>query len=190
MNIKYVTLLVASLSTYLHADMIADSNVQLGESVFGYDYALTVYQDAARTDPTSILFDRQTTSLTFRTYNIDESSDWYFVQSNDVFTTTSITQGNFTLFNQVDVSFNVGYDDFYLGVNTGLGFTNSSPRRDIYGWVLLRNSENGLSIVHSAMAYNEGGIIIGELEAIPEPSSLSLILFVTAGLLAFKLKHS
>ena len=41
------------------------------------DYALTVFQDAEATDPTSIFFNYIDSQLIFVTTNIDEASDWY-----------------------------------------------------------------------------------------------------------------
>lgn len=184
----WASVLIAGMTAQVHAALMVDTNIAI--SNLGTNYALTVYQDAARTDFTSVFFEWSTTNLIFRDYNIDESSDWYFADYGDVFTTTTITQGTFTLFNQVNVSFNVGYDEFYLGVNTGIGFTNSAPRRDVYGWVLLTNAPSGLSIVNSAVAYNEGGIVIGQLQVVPEASSLALLLFASVGLLIRQMSRS
>ena len=60
----------------------------------------------------------------------------------------------------------IGLGDFFLGVNTGAAPTP----RDAYGWVRLRNSGGVISMVDNAVSYGGGGIIVGTLEEIPEPS--------------------
>ena len=173
---KYPQLILLSLAIAHNAGafMAIDSNVILSGAP--ESYALTVFQNFIATDWTSIWFDRDETDLIFRTYNADEGSDWYFCAYNAEFSAETVS--DYTLFNQYDQRFTVGYGDFYLGVNTGNGFIDFGvPDRSIYGWAHLNNSPEGLEFLGSAIAYDSPGIYVGTTQAIPEPSSLSLILF-------------
>ncbi|YCM43160.1 PEP-CTERM sorting domain-containing protein [Verrucomicrobiaceae bacterium 227] len=63
--------------------------------------------------------------------------------------------------------------NFYLGffMQTGSGFEDGT-----FGWVELANDGNGiLSVASSATAFEEEGIIVGTLTAIPEPASAMLL---------------
>ena len=172
---KYPQLILLSMVIAHNAGafMAIDSNVILSGTP--ESYVLTVFQNFIATDWTSIWFDRDETDLIFRTYNVDEGSDWYFCAYNDEFSGDTVS--DYTLFNQIDQRFTVGYGDFYLGVNTGNGFIDFGvPDRSIYGWAHLNNSPDGLELLGSAIAYDSPGIYVGTTQAIPEPSSLSLIL--------------
>lgn len=174
------TSVVASGATISGANVVLSTNSGISE------YALTIYQDAAATNPTSIFFDRQGQNLIFRTYNVDESSDWYFANFDNLFTAASISQGAFMAFNQVNQSYNVGFGDFYLGVNTGSGFQGGSPGREIFGWALLRNSANGLQLLGSAVTYDSPGIRIGTTTTVPEPTTVFLLSLASVGSLSVR----
>lgn len=76
---------------------------------------------------------------------------------------------------------------FYLGFATSFGYDNF-PERDIYGWVELQYypypfpslPPNQLRLLGSATAFDSGGIVIGSLQAVPEPATF---LLVAAGVL-------
>lgn len=173
-------------SAVASAATISGTNVVLSTNAGFSDYTLTVYQNAGATDPTSIFFDRQGQNLIFRTYNVDESSDWYFADYNNSFTAASISQSAFMAFNQVDQSYNVGFGDFYLGVNTGNGFQGGSPGREVFGWALLRNSANGLQLLENAVTYDSPGIRVGTTTTVPEPTTLFLLSLASVGSLSVR----
>lgn len=169
--------------------VIGNTNIVLSDSVWtGADYALTVYQDHAGTDPTTILFKLSESVLTFVNTNIDEGSDWYFASFGNEFSDVNIQANLFQVFvrgtnsgfetNEIDV----GYGSFYLGVNTGKMISGNDPfpPRNLYGWVHLQNSDGNLTMLGNAMSYQGPGIIVGTTQAIPEPSSLTLLLGLAA----------
>ena len=72
----------------------------------------------------------------------------------------------------------VGFGEFYLGVNTGNSEApwGDLPPRNLYGWVHLQNIGGNISMLGNAMSYEGTGIVVGTTRAIPEPSSSALIL--------------
>ena len=120
-------------------------------------------------------------------------ADFYLVSAGSTFSKATIASGNFTpLFNTDQPhTVSVPYDptqstSFYLGINTGLGFSNNRPNRDVFGWVQLSNSSTGMSIISSAMAYGEAGIIVGTLNTVPVPEAdTSAMLLMGAGVMGF-----
>ena len=173
---KYLQLIILSMAIAHNARafMAIDSNVILsGTPEY---YVLTVFQNFIATDWTSVWFDRDSTDLIFRSYNLDEGSDWYFCEYNDEFSAATVS--DYLLFNQIDQRFTVGYGEFYLGVNTGNGFIDFGvPDRSIYGWAHFNNSPDGLELLGSAITYDSPGLYVGTTQAIPEPTCLSLMLF-------------
>ncbi len=105
--------------------------------------------------------------------NLDGGSYWYFATLNAQFTANTITQGQFTLFNQPDQSFSVPYGDFYLGVRT---FSDFGELIQGFGWAKLNNSVSGLTLLGSAITYDQAGIVIGTTTTIPEVGSVILLL--------------
>lgn len=183
-NILSIALSIIS-APYLTAAVISNTNVSLSDGGFaGADYALTVFQDEAGTDPTSILFNVTGSILTFVTSNIDEGSDWYLASFEDEFSNGNIQADLFQVFVRATTSgfesndLNVGFGSFYLGVNTGNmdGGFDPFPPRNLYGWVRLQNTGGSLTMLGNAMSYQGTGVVIGTTQAIPEPSSLTLLL--------------
>lgn len=146
------------------------------------DYALTVFQNAEATDPTTVLFNLTDSTLVFETGNIDEGSDWYVVPFGASFTADTIANGEFTIFIKSDMNgvttnpISLQDGAFFLGVNTGLGFSSTGPSRQFFGWVELLKSGDTLSLVRSAMTYDRPGIVIGTTTTIPEPSATGFFL--------------
>lgn len=79
---------------------------------------------------------------------------------------------------------------FYLAFATSFGwedFMSTPADRDIFGWVELQFYPyfdivpNRLRMIGNATAFDSGGIVIGSLQSVPEPSSL---LIGAMGLLA------
>ena len=162
------------------------------------DYTLTVYQDAAGTDYTEVIFDFDGTNVNFVIGVIDEGSDWYLVDGGDAFSKGNVASGLFTaLFVNLSSSgpVPVGPDNFFLGVNTGLGFDWSDPNRpdpnrDEFGWTELSSSGTDLVQVGNAVAYGARGIVIGTAIPIPEPSTALLLASGLAALAAVRRRSS
>ncbi len=177
--------LVFSLAAQtIFGGLVFDSNVTLTHfpsSGPEQSYSLAVSQDEERTDYTSIWFDVNDTVLSVVGYNVDEGSDWFLASYGDFFSALTIANGDFSCVLQhhpeLEVnSVDIGYGDFYLGLNTGIDNGGDGPHRDVYGWVHLDNS-GGLSMHGNAVAYGSQGVFVG---VVPEPSTY--ILFALGGL--------
>jgi hypothetical protein len=167
------------------------TSIELGQATYPHsEYRLTVYQDEIQYDPTSIFFRRgypfPWQALTFTTTNIDEGSDWYLADYGDEFSTRTIEAGEFgPLWGTWQHETITVSGEFYLGVNTGKGYYEDEDGyfhelRDVFGWVKLRNTPEGIEQLDCAVAYGNGGIIIGTSTVVPEPSQFGLV----AGLIA------
>jgi len=179
MSLRMFCLSLILLTANTGADIIAGTQVILGSGAPFSDYGIRVYQDIPGIDYTAMIFDQEGESLVYQGVTLDEGSDWYFASYGDAFFADPIALNVFDPFNGTH---NVGYGDFYLAFNTGLGSTEGNPNRDIYGWVLLRNGVSGVELLGNATAYNEAGIVIGTLTAIPEPTVVALCMAGLAGL--------
>lgn len=123
---------------------------------------------------TVLQHDAVANTLTYVTSNVDEGSQLFLVQAGDVFTHASIAAlpTSAGLGGRITVG-----EDFYLGVRTGSasdpGFEWGSPEGyTSFGWAHLREGADGkLFIVDSAMAFREGGIVVGTMQAVPEPAA-------------------
>ena len=88
---------IPTLSTA--ATLVEDTHVLLFPAFPMGDYQLLVFQDAPGKDGTSILFDVDmgatpgTATLTFVDTNIDEASDWYGAEADQLFWAGSIAVG-------------------------------------------------------------------------------------------------
>jgi len=158
-----------------NATVVTDANIILIPAPSGpsTNYSFTTYQDEAGTDPTSVWFNYDGASLEIVNWNIDEELDWYLVDGGDEFTKQNIDAGLFIAIFTVDLPrgpISVGSGDFYLGVNTGLGFSGSAPKRDVFGWIELNVSGAGLISTNNAVAYGSG-IIVGASTQVPEPGT-------------------
>lgn len=191
-----VILFAASVA---HATIVVTgTNVVLSEGgLFGTtDYTLTVYQDAAATDPTSVFFDYNGTKLEVVSWSLDEESDWYVAFAAEVFSAQNIERDQFTAIFTTESPrgpISVGSGNFFLAVSTGQGEDASSePNRHVFGWVELSNTGEELVALRSAVAYDfpipgapANGIIVGTAVAVPEPSSLMLVALGLVALSAF-----
>lgn len=64
--------------------------------------------------------------------------------------------------------------EFYLGGRTRTAYINGYF--DTFGWAHFKVDATGqLKLLDSAVAFNEGGIIVGTLQAVPEPSTWALM---------------
>lgn len=121
-------------------------------------------------------------TLTYITQNLDEGSQLFLVQAGEVFTHASIAArpaSSPSLYAEVPIT--VG-TDFYLGVRTGSasdpGYDWRSPEGyTSFGWAHFREGPDGkLFIVDSAMAFREGGIVVGTMQAVPEPAAWAALM--------------
>ena len=90
------------------------------------------------------------------------------------------------LFNQPDRSFDVPYGNFYFGVRT---FSDFGEDIQGFGWALMNHSEGGLTLLGSAITYDQPGIIIGTTTTIPEPGVMCLLLPALT-ILVFARRHN
>ncbi len=180
-----LSLLSAAIALFIahaRADTVIDSNfmVMPDTSIPPANYRFTVYQDEAGTDPTSLWVALNGQMLTPIIGNVDEAADYYLVPNLAVFTADTIATGMFQPFAVVGDGWhtiNIGFGDFYLGINTGQGFSGGHPNRDVFGWVHFTNDgQTGLHMIGNAVTYGNAGIIVGTTTVIPvpEPSILAL----------------
>jgi hypothetical protein len=167
----------------VRAGVITGSHLRLSDEAAVGDYVLTVFQDEAGSDDTSIWVELTGSRLAAVDINLDEGSDWYLATLNEEFSAASIADGRHPVLLQVATPYvmnevEVGSGEFYLGVNTSQG-----EARDVYGWARLRNDGGSLVLLDSAMAYGGSGIYIGTTQQVPEPSSALLLVVGFAGLL-------
>lgn len=138
--------------------------------------------------------------LTGVTYAIDEGSDLFIVQPGTEFSMASVAAGGQPLVYGTSVRGNnwpgatllpVG-TDFYLGARTRSysdpGFSYGTDFFTVFGWAHVVVDAQGVPrIVDSAMAFREGGIVVGTLDAIPavpEPATWLMMGLGLAGLAA------
>jgi len=125
---------------------------------------------------TFLMHDAAANTLTYVTQSVDEGSQLFLVHAGDVLTHASIRGLPASASFSHGVPITVG-EDFYLGVRTGSasdpGFEwGASEGYTSFGWAHFREGSDGLlHIVDSAMAFREGGIVVGTLQAVPEPAT-------------------
>jgi hypothetical protein len=125
----------------------------------------------------------------------DEGSDWFLVQSGDLFSAATINAGKFpTIINAVPPpeggEIGVGPGEFYLGLRTGRGFEGTRPNRTAYGWVHLRPVDGVLTMIENVMSYNSRGIIVGTTTILPEPPVGTLVIGAVAVLFAIRCRRA
>ncbi len=186
MILRVATIACFVSASSLHAaTVITDDNLSWGPGsitspfpgVPDANYAATIFQDAAATDPTSAWFHYDLTTIRGINENIDEGSAWYVVSPGDVFSKQSIENGFFDPLISFGPVFHpavaVGFgQDIYLGVNSGQGF--GPDDRNVFGWVLLRPISGVLTMVENVMSYDSPGIVIGTTTLVPEPSTMAM----------------
>jgi hypothetical protein len=189
-------LMLAGFASGAHAVVIADSKftLQKDNEFSSSGYSFTVVQGAAYPDYTSIWVDKRdglgTSILVATSGHADIGSDYYLVNAGDQFTPENIAAGQFqTLYRSDYTGFYNGsvsipaQGDFYLGIAT----TGPDPydqttwpfpypsNRNVWGWAHFSNSASGLTLLGSAVAYGEPGIVVGTLTAVPEAGSSALM---------------
>ena len=172
----WAALLAAGSIGSAQAIVISNTQILLSPSTQnGANYAITAIQAPDEFDPTTLWFSKVDgigkSTLTPITWNVDQEADYYLAQAGATFTAQTVAAGQFTPLFTTDTPYSLDVTrpgDFYLGVATSTG--TSSPRT-VWGWVHLRNDASGLSVLGSAMAYGEGGIVIGTTTPVPEPGT-------------------
>ena len=166
------------------AEVVAETQIAFGKSGSNtIPYGAGIAQGPnSSTKDTGVGFTYTGTTLGFGDIALDEGSDWYLVDAGDVLSGSTIDANQFPVivksikdppfFQTNGVPIPLG--DFYLGMTTGLGFTNGLPNRTIYGWLELNNTGTELIPVANAVDYGDGGIIVGTT-AVPEPASAFLL---------------
>ncbi|MBC7701301.1 PEP-CTERM sorting domain-containing protein [Aquabacterium sp.] len=110
------------------------------------------------------------------TFNVDEGAKLYVVKAGDVFTQASSALAT-NVFGSTPVP--VG-TDFYLAAKTRSytdpGFSYDDSFYTSFGWAHFKVDALGKpQLLGSAMAFREGGIIVGTLQAVPEPGTWALM---------------
>jgi hypothetical protein len=133
-------------------------------------------------------YSASTGMLRFVTLNLDEGSSLYLVKPGEVVSQTMVdAPGAHSLGGPTGAY--VG-KDFYLGAATSSmtdpGFSWADLHsKTTFGWAHFKADASGkLTIIDSAMAFREGGIIVGTTTAVPEPASFVLMGLGLAGLAA------
>ena len=181
--IRNVAIIICILACDLQAQtVVVNDNLRIGGSDFtDADFNIGVDQDAAKTTYTGAYFDYTGTRVSYNTTLLDEGVDVYVVKPGDVFSPAAIKNNQFTpilTFGPVSYpSAFVGSGDFYLGVSTGIGYSDSPFRgnRTAFGWVHLHPVNGVLTMVSNVMSYNSPGIIVGTTTLVPEPGAVGLI---------------
>lgn len=127
-------------------------------------------------DYTGVFMDYAAGKLRGITFNLDEGAKMYVVKAGDVFTQASSALAT-NVFGDEPVL--VG-TDFYLAAKTRSttdpGYHFDDTFYSSFGWGHFKVDETGTpQLLASAMAFREGGIIVGTTQAVPEPSALALI---------------
>ena len=142
------------------------------------NFSLSIQYDLESPNSTGVLFYFASGSLTGIGMTADRGADVYLVQVGDAFSNASITSNP----NQTYVyglatdyvygpSIPVG-NDFYLGIRSG----DYGETPDTFGWAHFALDLSGkVQLVNSAMSFGDGGIIVGTLQAVPEPSTWALM---------------
>lgn len=173
-----------ALSTQAHALVEAGHWTLTNGSPGGVDIPGNTYTTIDQTpdgDYTGILSNYLNGVITGISYNVDEGSDLFVVQKGAVFSNETVISQNLPFLHGVSVfesgwtpgSATVG-QEFYLGARTRTNYQQGFF--DTFGWAHFKvNAAGQLTLLDSAVAFNEGGIVVGTLQAVPEPSTYALM---------------
>lgn len=143
-------------------------------------------------DFTGVLMNYASGVLTGLSFNADEGMDIFVVKPGQTLSNATLGSGQMPFIggpSAANGAFtistpNVGRD-FYLGVRTRSfsdpGFQDAVDAGQLgsfftsFGWAHVQVDAFGFaSVAGSAMAFREGGIVVGTLQPVPEPSTLAL----------------
>ena len=185
---------LAAVSFNVNAAVITDTNFTLTEGGFS-DYELSAHRGiSAGACCTSLNFSKENkfgpynylggayvdnySTLSNLNQTVDVRTDYFIASDGARFTETAIEAGQFQHFSSNSdyipgASIDVPFGTFYVGLAMGFAMDEGNPF-SVFGWMQLSNSSTGLEMISSAMAYDEGGIIIGTTEVVPIPSAVWL----------------
>ena len=184
--------------TWAHATVEAGhwsvNTVSDSSNLVGYNTAISIDQTAGG-DSTSTFwsYNASTGTIRFVSYNTDEGSTLFLVKPGETVSQDMVLNPGSHQMAIVPVTsgsqatVQVG-TDFWLGAATsslsdpGVTWANVSTRTS-FGWAHLQAQADGsLKILSSAMAFREGGIVVGALQAVPEPGTWALMGLGLAGI--------
>jgi hypothetical protein len=191
MPMKHIRLLVAAAA--LICASTAQAYVTQGDTTLDFVGPTPIganYEMHVGTRPASIMFNYDANhQLRFVATTADAETLMVVAHAGDVITESTLLSssvwGN-TWFSSAYGNHPVTGTDFYVagmfdevvvgaGQPTPPGGSSLSFRR--FGWThLVADASGTLTVADSAMAYGELGIIVGTTQAVPEPSSLALML--------------
>ncbi|RZI81179.1 MAG: PEP-CTERM sorting domain-containing protein [Rubrivivax sp.] len=136
-------------------------------------------------DYTGVFMNYNAGQLRGLSYNVDEGAEIFLVKAGDVFSNETILANGTPAISRLSgpsvlPAVTVG-QEFYLGARTrsttDAGFFPYSPQFfSSFGWGHFKVDAQGVpQLLDSAMAFREGGIVVGTLQAVPEPSSIALL---------------
>ena len=161
-------ILVAILCRGVSGQVVAGSNIELTLGSIA-DFGIKTYLNIDRAEGscgsactfTYDEFEHQDGTLHVVTPNLSPPvRSYYLMNYGEAF--REVDAINFGHLPPIQIG-NLG--DFYFGIATA--FASDIPKN--FGWIHLQRSGNDFTMIDNAMAYNNGGIIIGADIAVPEP---------------------
>jgi len=149
----------------------------------------------------TVLFKSDPPALSVVGCSLATTQRWYLVEEGDVFSEANIAAGQYPALHAwygTYLPVVVGMDDFYLGVTATRVYTDSA-QFDIYGWIKIGQSPQGLTQLGDAIAYRDPpfrgneGIIVGTTTIVPEPATWVMLVMawiVGGGWWAVKKRNS
>jgi hypothetical protein len=134
-------LILVALNAPASAQVISGTQITFGPVVFPTAQYRAIVEQEPNGNDTGVGFNFTGTSLQVTETTLDEGSDWYLVQPGDVFSAATIAANQFPgliVLGGPRPPVAIPLGNFYLGVNTGTGFTSGVPNRQVFGWLELK----------------------------------------------------